>query len=543
MGRAIFTGLIWGGMVGFGILTAANEIVAPVTLGSGTAQVDATNEDATHEDAGSLDVEPADAVTADTAALDPAPGDAAPRDAAQVDTPDLSIVTPKAPEGDTPPDVAAQIAAAEPNRSGTKPEVTFPDAREESKPAPALGAASAPSIAMPRGPASAMPEAGQSPSSPLDIDAATAQMQPVLPPPQALAPEAGSSDRLPMAGEALPEVGLLPEGGELIPNGPPSDVQLDARQKDTVEKNVVEKAPAPGDTVTPAMPEMPQMPVESAAGHEQPTVLAPTGQMQMGERVGSFTDREDARKSVRLPSIGPSGASEETDAPLVMAEDLPAILAYSADYAGGPAGPMLSIVLVDVGELGPEDAILTKLPFPVTYAVDAVTLRAGERAKSYRDKGLEVLAMVSLPTGATPQDAAVTLQQAAALVPVSIGFLDVPSATFQTSRTVAAQVVATAHASGRGILTFPRGLNSLEQEAQRADVPAALVFRDFDGRGQDRLAIKRFLDQAAFRANIDEKIVLLGRAKPETIQALAEWSLGNRAAAVSIVPLSYLLTH
>lgn len=54
--------------------------------------------------------------------------------------------------------------------------------------------------------------------------------------------------------------------------------------------------------------------------------------------------------------------------------------------------------------------------------------------------------------------------------------------------------------------------------------------------------MKRFIDQAAFRAGKDEHIVLVGRAKPDTIQALAEWALGNRAASVSLVPLSYLLT-
>jgi len=38
-------------------------------------------------------------------------------------------------------------------------------------------------------------------------------------------------------------------------------------------------------------------------------------------------------------------------------------------------------------------------------------------------------------------------------------------------------------------------------------------------------------------------VVLLGRSKPDTIQALAEWSLGNRAATVTMVPLSYLLSR
>jgi len=206
---------------------------------------------------------------------------------------------------------------------------------------------------------------------------------------------------------------------------------------------------------------------------------------------------------------------------MVVAEDLPALLAYSADFNETPSGPVMSVILVDIAQLGPEDAALSHLPFPVTFAVDAMASQAGERALAYRDKGMEVLSMISLPDGATPQDAAVILSEAANLVPVSIGFLDVPSASFQASRQVAAQVVATAQESGRGLVTFPHRLNSLEQEAKRAKAPAALVFRDFDGRSQDVAAMKRFLDQAAFQAGTGKTVVLLGRSKPDTIQAWA----------------------
>jgi polysaccharide deacetylase 2 family uncharacterized protein YibQ len=202
----------------------------------------------------------------------------------------------------------------------------------------------------------------------------------------------------------------------------------------------------------------------------------------------------------------------------------------------------MSVVLVDIGEIDPNAALLTNLPFPVTFAVDALAPGATERAQMYRQNGFEVLALIGLPEGATAQDVAVTITQARDLMPVSIGFLDVPSASFQASRDVAAQVVASAASSGHGLVSFSRGLNAMMQESKRADLPAALVFRDFDGRDQDVSAIKRFLDQAAFRSGIDEDIVLVGRAKSDTLKALVEWSLGNRAASVEIVPVSFLLT-
>lgn len=486
MGRGIFTGLIWGGVVGFGILTVANEIVAPVTL------------EMTPVASAPVASPPA---SAETQVIPEGTTEAAP-----------ALTT--APEGEDAPEIAPDMAAADPNRSGTQPDVRTPEG-QETPPEAETAAAAAPDITAPTGPQFA-------PDDTMETAAKAPAIEPVLTPPLGLAPEAEAPDALPTAEESVP--GSTPEGSDVAPNMPglPESSSVDTVLMDTTP----ETPPVPGDPVR----------------EQTDSLLAPQGETQLGEKVGSFTDRDDARKSSRLPSISAQPTPDDA-VPMVLADDLPALVAFSADYAGTPTGPMMSIVLVDIAELGPNDPILSKLPFPVTFAVDAVAARAGDRAKTYRDKGLEVMAMVSLPEGATPQDVSVTLQQAAELVPVSIGFLDVPSGTFQSSRTIAAQVVASAQDSGRGLLTFPRGLNALEQEAQRADAPAALVFRDFDGRGQDIAAIKRFLDQAAFRANIDEKIVLLGRSRPETLQALAEWSLGNRAAAVSIVPLSYLLTH
>lgn len=273
------------------------------------------------------------------------------------------------------------------------------------------------------------------------------------------------------------------------------------------------------------------------------TVSQPEEKATFGDSVGSFTDRDDSRKSERLPTISGSSTPPESDA--VETEDKDALTAYSAAVTTAPSGPLLSIVLIDAADLGVDDEeLLKKLPFPVTFAVDVTRSEAAARASGHRDNGAEVLAMVALPDRATPQDVAVTMAGAVELMPEVIGFLDVPSASYQATRDVAAQVVALAQEGGHGIVSFPRGLNALEQEAARAsNAPVAMVFRDFDGRGQDMAAIKRFLDQAAFRAGIDGEIVVVGRAQDHTIQALTEWALGQRAENVSIVPASYLLTH
>ena len=458
MGRGILTGLIWGLVVGGGILTVANEVVGPVEV----------------------------SVPRPMAADDTAPAGAD-----------------DAPAASDAPQMTAQTPASEPDRSGAQPDE--PAADQVAQDARATGAGE--TDPAPHPDMSAL----DSPSAPSSDDVAAAphatDEAPVLPTPQAQEPQtqgpAPSAPAAPDATGAAPNVVAVPEGAD----------------------------------VAPAQPQMPDTEPDAKSG----TMLGESAQAPLGAKVGSFTDREDTRKSTRLPSVSNKAATE--DAPVIMAEDLPALVAYSANFDGTAVnGPMMSVILVDVAQLGPDDAAIANLPFPVTFGVDVLAAAAGERALSYRNKGLEVLAMVGLPEGATPQDAAMTLAQAEEIMPVSIGFLDVPSASYQASRQVAAQVVAAAATNGRGLVSFPRGLNALEQEAQREDQPAALVFRDIDGRNQDVAAIKRFLDQAAFRAGIDNGIVLLGRSTPQTIQALAEWALGNRAATVSLVPLSYQLT-
>ncbi|WP_417269617.1 divergent polysaccharide deacetylase family protein [Celeribacter sp.] len=453
MGRGILTGLIWGLVVGGGILTVANEIVGPVEV---SVPMPKAVDDAAPE---SVETAPA-----------------------EVDAPQMSAAQP----------------AAEPDRSGAQPDEPAADMAGD-----VIAETETDAAAPVPQPDMELPDTPNAPDGEALAVPHMADETPVLPTPQAQEPQVEGTATAPntepqVTPETQPELAEVPEGTDTAPT-------------------------------------QPQMP-----GAASDTMLGESAEATLGNKVGSFTDREDTRLSTRLPSVAPQTDAEEP--PVIMADDLPALVAYSADFNGKVEGPMMSVILVDVAQLGPDDAAIAKLPFPVTFGVDVLAPAAGERALSYREKGLEVLAMVGLPEGATPQDAAQTLTQAEEIMPVSVGFLDVPSASYQASRQIAAQVVAAAAVNGRGLVSFPRGLNSLEQEAKREDQPVALVFRDIDGRDQDVAAIKRFLDQAAFRAGIDNGIVLLGRSTPQTIQALAEWALGNRAATVSLVPLSYQLT-
>ena len=67
------------------------------------------------------------------------------------------------------------------------------------------------------------------------------------------------------------------------------------------------------------------------------------------------------------------------------------------------------------------------------------------------------------------------------------------------------------------------------------------MFRDFDSADQTPTVIRRFLDQAAFRADQEGGVIMLGRVRPDTISALLLWGLQDRAERVALAPVSALL--
>jgi polysaccharide deacetylase 2 family uncharacterized protein YibQ len=91
---------------------------------------------------------------------------------------------------------------------------------------------------------------------------------------------------------------------------------------------------------------------------------------------------------------------------------------------------------------------------------------------------------------------------------------------------------------GYGLVMQDNGLNTVQKLAHREGVPSGVVFRDFDGAGQDPRAMRRFLDQAAFRAGQEGAVLMLGRLKPDTISALLMWGLQDRASRVALMPTS-----
>ncbi len=251
------------------------------------------------------------------------------------------------------------------------------------------------------------------------------------------------------------------------------------------------------------------------------------------------TDQEE--EDVALLEAGEEEAAGDASAD---AEDNmvgPALSAFSSEFEVPQGVPLMSIVLVHQGEAALSPEILEALDPQIGFAVDASQSGASDIASAYRAAGREVVMIPALPAGATPQDIEQALTVNFERIPEAVAVMDVSGSSFQSDRAAVAQVVDVVATSGHGLITFPRGLNTAHQEAQRAGVPTGLIFRNLDGGGETQEQIRRGLDRAAFRARQDEAVILVATTGSTTLAALTEWALGNRAETVAIAPVSMAL--
>lgn len=254
----------------------------------------------------------------------------------------------------------------------------------------------------------------------------------------------------------------------------------------------------------------------------------------------------------RLPNVATADTNAPTDgaSDATQAEPIdPAVLTpfdqFAAAFENPDNKPVLGIVLVDDGadlaDPGTSMEVLRALSFPVSFAVDALLPDASDRMQVYRAAGFEVLALVDLPAGATAGDAEVNLSVALNALPEAMAVLGGVETGVQTTPDAGRQVAQILAQSGHGLVTQNRGLNTAQKLAARAGVPAAIVFRDFDGAGQPSVVMHRNLDQAVFRAVQDGGAILLGRVRDDTLNALGLWRQQERASRVALGPVSAVM--
>ena len=476
----------------------------------------------------------------------------------------VSLMSPQ-PAGNTPParpQVQAPAAA-----SGDVAPSTAPAAVEAMEDGPTLGVA--PTVDTPSTDTAA-PMADTTPAAApqtgvLDADLGTPEsggetplvdldssVEPVLPSPQSIAPVVPQTEA---------DIALSTEPAQPVAPVVVDDTAFDERDAEVVTEPESGAEPAADqsdagepDSEQPADPALePEEFVIIDLGDDAPVIregeaeTAPeTGETFAPEPAPTFQLQGDTAALPTLEGSGviirrPGAAQTEEVSQDQPAQIVPALERFAAEHDNPEGKPLLSVILIDDDMMPGASAALAGLPFPVTIALDPSVAGVAERMAAYRAAGLEVAAVVDLPRGAAPSDVEIAFAAYFAALPEAVLVLDGGEGGLQADAAVTRQAIEILAADGRGLVTVSQGLNQALREAERAQVPAAVIYRDLDSENQDAQVIRRFLDQAAFQARKESGVVLLGRLRPNTISALILWGTANRAGQVSVAPASAAL--
>ncbi len=390
----------------------------------------------------------------------------------------------------------------------------------------------------------------------VDLDSS---VEPVLPSPQSIAPAVPQTEAditlstepaQPVAPVVVDDTAFDERDAEVVTE-PASGAEPDADQSDASEPDSEQPVAAESsDAGQPADPALePEEFVIIDLGDDTPVIRengAEIGETFAPEPAPSFQLQGD---TAALPTVEGSGviirrpgaAQTEEVSQEQPTQIAPALERFAAVHDNPEGKPLLSVVLIDDDMMPGASAALAGLPFPVTIALDPSVAGVTERMAAYRAAGLEVAAVVDLPRGAAPSDVEIAFAAYFAALPEAVLVLDGGEGGLQADAAVTRQAIEILAADGRGLVTVSQGLNQALREAERAQVPAAVIYRDLDSEDQDAQVIRRFLDQAAFQARKESGVVLLGRLRPNTISALILWGTANRAGQVSVAPTSAVL--
>ncbi|KIN61321.1 YibQ protein [Sulfitobacter noctilucae] len=538
MARGFLSGAVWGGIVSLGVGGVAS-VMAPLPEAPPSSEAPQVS--------------------------DFTPPDVSSPDATLPSTPQEGGIA--VTEPDTPPQQGQTAQQTAPGDADTLGTLTEPQLRLSPVTQPdVLGALDAPD---------GMPNSGA---------LALADEEPVFPNPQALAPmipqpaDGVSIDtepaETPQAGTPDPvEAQSDPAEAPSDSVEAPSDAAEPSAPDTAVADDTVPPAEdAPDQTPEPAPLDPPQVaqgasdpvdppaavsppPAEQEDAPPQVAMLAPSARPQIGTPAVSLTDRssgviinrptdeEEAAQTPGVTVITDSGAVAEAAAQ----GDVAPLVRNAEPFANPDNKPLMSVVLIDDGSTPTNGtagiAALRSFPYTLSIAVDSALPDAAERMALYRTAGFEVLAMIDLPAGAQPLDVETTFGATLSQMREVVGVLEGPSGGLQPSRDVSDQVIAVLAQSGHGMVTQDKGLNTMPNLARKQGVLADPIFRDFDSKGQTAQVIRRFLDQAAFKAGQEGAVIMLGRMRPDTISALLLWGLQDRAGQVALAPISALLTR
>ena len=363
-----------------------------------------------------------------------------------------------------------------------------------------------------------------------ESESSTAQMAAVQQPKSPTGDDAPMIDTAPVA---TPEVNAQIAEGQSNP--PLSENDTAQAAMNTPEARVD----------TPPSPKLPEAPETTQPPQIEVTQNTPEPETPLRVPVPKIRSLAPNVETNRLPTIGGDTAEAKTENAGVASPaedengtsgDKPALSAYAVPFTNPDAKPLFSIILIDDPDYPLSDKALSRLPFALSFAIDAGRDDAAELAARYRQAGFEVLMLTNLPKGAGASDVEVAFESYARTMPESVAVLD-----RDADAKVARQLAGILSERGMGLVTPSKGLNSAQKAAKREGVPAALVYRQIDEEDENPSVIRRYLDRAAFRAAQEGQVIMLGRTRPETIEALVLWALEDRAASVAIAPVSAVL--
>ena len=370
-------------------------------------------------------------------------------------------------------------------------------------------------------------------------DAVTAEIAPPAPeaPPdtQVTAPAAP----LPVQAEAPEPVKPAEETETVAPEAPEPEVAEAPEPapaptpEEATEELATPEAPPADTEETLEVAQADAAPVEEPASPRPQANSAGFGNLADGVTVNRLTDTERAAAEEASVEAGEDPDTAAPDDPRPVAQ-----FAQTEGWAGPDDRPLFSLVIIDEAGDASLMGALASFDAPLTFAVPASKATATAATARYREAGHEVVLIADLPEGAEPSDIEVVMEAQLQAVPEAVAVLDGSLSGFRGDREVAEQMASILAATGHGLLTLNQGLNTADQLAARSGVPTGTIYRDLDGEGQTNTVIRRFLDQAAFRADQDGSAILLARLRPETISALLIWHQQERAQRVNIAPLS-----
>ncbi|MFZ1728051.1 MAG: divergent polysaccharide deacetylase family protein, partial [Albidovulum sp.] len=379
--------------------------------------------------------------------------------------------------------------------------------------------------------------------APADAGSVAGTVSTLDPAPQTAAPiaQVSTPESQPVEEPVVAETGSAPAMPD-VASGDPAGLAPVATVTEPVAAPAIE--PEPETRIAQAQATLPEI-APLVPGQTPTTEIGNASAPQPG-----FSETIPGVKINRLPSIGDpatdgpvtdeSGSSVAEDAAPEDPATLPPVLRYALNTEIAPGQPIFAVVILDVGQAngGLEPGALAALALPVTIAVSPTDTDAATRAEEYRRAGLEVAILApQLPEGANATDMEVSYQSYVSTLPETVALIGQPDAQFQTDRRAAEHLAALLAADGRGLVSYARGLDPAGQAAEKEGIPHSAIYRVLDADHESAAKISRYLDRAAFEAEQNGLVLVVGHSYPETIVALQDWAAAGAKGTV-IAPVT-----